>query len=82
MLPVILTVPNAINDLIPAFYLNDVTKRSSPSLSVITHIDLYLVRLRYVKFSNRHNSATIIECQIIIFLCLLLYFRILLGSVL
>ena len=81
MLPlVILTVPNAINDLIPAFYLNDVTKRSSPSLSVITHIDLYLLLgLRYVKFSNRHNSATIIECQIIIFLVFITLFSNFIG---
>ena len=72
---VILTVPNAINDLIPAFYLDDVLKPSSPSFSIITHIDLYLLLgLRYVKSNQTKHNCSVFKLKTVFLLTFLTLF--------
>lgn len=54
---VILTVPNAINDFFPSFYLGPLDDRGAATGSIFTHIDIYLL-FGYLNFVRKNNSPT------------------------
>lgn len=57
-LPVaILTVPNAINDFFPSFYLGPYYDRGAATGSIFTHIDIILI-FSYFRFKKIHKNST------------------------
>lgn len=59
---VILSVPNAVNDLLPSFYMQKPEENSAASSSILTHIDLYLlIGLRFIRRAYQGLEKPIIS---------------------
>ena len=73
---VALAVPNSVNDLLPAFWAGPQSDRGAATVSLITHLDLYLLAGIFLfsksKGSLRHNSIK--EANAIIFTILFVVF--------
>lgn len=68
----VLTVPNAVNDLLPNFLMGPVWERNSSAFSFFTHIDLYLFFgvLRFYRDVNVRHKPVVLLVSV----CFILFF--------
>ena len=71
---VVLIVPNAINDLLPSFWAGPISDRGVASVSLLTHIDLFLLVGVFLFARNEHHSRQFFYklSNFLIFICLLI----------
>lgn len=78
---VIMTTPNAINDILPSFYMSKEGAVDTPSFSLITHIDAFLIS-GLLRYSSLTRSIKIRSTGILVTAALLagwVTFMLLLG---